>query len=461
MFPLTSQPSISVMHTNKLRNLVFLTSCIRMKFREALVGQNPAVSRSEFKRIVLTAYLTIVCMAVSLIYTTVDVMHDVYYATPSYAVLFTMSIVSLFLIRSRNHRAGKISLMITVNMVVFWAALNDPFETGTFMFFIPTGIGSFAILAFHDRLIGISLASFTTMLFLLAFFSDLQPIPYTRPGDDYIMISFILNYFISLTISVLIVYFLMNLNRLSENELIQKEELASQRNAALRKVNDELDRFVYSVSHDLRSPLSSILGLTNLARKTTDPAELDNILSMIQGRVAAQDHFISEIIDYSKNERAAVASEKIQLSNLVDDIINSLKFNPNADKIKFENLISKSAIVKCDKVRLTVILNNLVGNAIKYHDLKKQHCFIQLSYALNENCLQVKDNGVGIAAEHQFKIFDMFYRGSDRSTGSGLGLFITKEAVGKINATIQVASLPGEGSTFSVFLPESAIVKDS
>ena len=432
-----------------------------MKFREALVGQNPAVSRSEFKRVVLTAYLTIVCMAVSLIYTAVDVTHDVYYATPSYAVLFVMSIVSLFLIRSRNHRAGKISLMITVNMVVFWAALNDPFETGTFMFFIPTGIGSFAILAFHDRLIGISLASFTTLLFLLAFFSDLQPITYTRPGDDYITISFILNYFISLTISVLIVYFLMNLNRLSENELIQKEELASQKNAALRKVNDELDRFVYSVSHDLRSPLSSILGLTNLARKTKDPIELENILIMIQGRVAAQDHFISEIIDYSKNERASVSSEKILLHDLGDDIINSLKFNPNADKINFENLIPKSAIVKTDKVRLTVILNNLVGNAIKYHDLKKQHCFIQLSYAQVENCLQVKDNGVGIAAEHQVKIFDMFYRGSDRSTGSGLGLFITKEAVGKINATIQVTSLPGEGSTFSVFLPVSAIVKDS
>ncbi|HYG02604.1 MAG TPA: HAMP domain-containing sensor histidine kinase [Chryseosolibacter sp.] len=430
-----------------------------MKFRELLIGRNPIDSRSEFKRVVLTAYLSLICMAVALIYTAVDLLHDVYYAMPSYAVLFLMSVVSVFLFRSKNYRAGKVCLMITVNMVVFWAALNDPFETGTFMFFIPTGIGSFAILAFHDRVIGITLASFTTLLFLLAFFSDLQPVHYTRPEDDYITISFILNYFISLTISVLIVYFLMNLNRDSENELIKKEAIATQKNAELQKVNDELDRFVYSVSHDLRSPLSSILGLTNLARKTPDPVELDNILVMIQGRVAAQDHFISEIIDYSKNERAEISSETTLLHKLIDDIVNALKFNPNADKIKFENLVPEDILVKTDKVRLSVILNNLIGNAIKYHDLKKRSCFIQVVFSPSEHCIQVKDNGIGIDVEHQQKIFDMFYRGSDRSTGSGLGLFITKEAASKINATISVASAPGEGSTFSVYLPESARVK--
>ena len=128
------------------------------------------------------------------------------------------------------------------------------------MFFIPAGIGGFAILAFKDHKAGLAMIAFTTALFLLAYFGGIQ-IEAKRPSETYIKISFVFNYFISTIISVLSVYFLMNLNKQSEEELIRKENFASQKNSELQKVNEALDRFVYSVSHDLRSPLSSILGL--------------------------------------------------------------------------------------------------------------------------------------------------------------------------------------------------------
>lgn len=423
-----------------------------MSFRNLIIGKKFIANTSEYKRVALTGYLSVVCVAVSLIYTFVDISHEVYYSLPSYIVLFSMPIIAILLLRSGNYKSAKVSLMISVNMVVFWAALNDPFETGTFMFFIPTGIGSFAVLGFHDRVTGIFLAAMTTILFILAYFSDLQPVAISRPSETYITLSFVLNYFISLTISVLVVYFLMNLNRHSEKELIQKEAIANQQNAELRKVNNELDRFVYSVSHDLRSPLSSILGLTNLAKKTKDPAELNEILNMIQGRVTAQDHFIREIIDYSRNERSDIVAEPVHLHRLVDEVIASLKYNPNADQITFRQQIPPDAIVEADKIRLSVILHNLIGNAIKYHDLKKPDCYIEISYMENPPAISVKDNGIGIPAEHQERIFDMFYRGSDRSTGSGLGLFITKEAVNKMHGSIRVESRSGEGSNFIVHL---------
>ena len=275
--------------------------------------------------------------------------------------------------------AAKISLLVGINLVVFWSALNDPFETGVFLFFIPAGIGAFAILAFRDHRAGLAMIALTTALFLLAYFGDIQ-IEAERPSDTYIKISFVFNYFISTIISVLSVYFLMNLNKQSEDELIRKENFASQKNAELQKVNEALDRFVYSVSHDLRSPLSSILGLINLANLTKDPNELVQIIKMIQGRVLAQDNFIREIIDYSRNARTETVVEPLNLKKQVDEVIDTLKFDGLADKIEFRIKIAEDCTIISDKIRLTVILSNLIGNAIKYHNLTKENPFIEIRF---------------------------------------------------------------------------------
>jgi signal transduction histidine kinase len=401
----------------------------------------------------LTGYLSIIAVAVSIVYTALDLLNEVYFSLPAYAVLLLIPLISLWLIRKKHYKAAKVLLMTSSNLVVFWAAIHDPFETGAFLFFIPAGIGSFAILSFEDQKTGIALAVFTTLLFFLAYFADLKPPDVTKPSEEYIRISFVFNYIISITISVLVVYFLINLNKASELELIRKENFANQKNTELQKVNDELDRFVYSVSHDLRSPLSSILGLTNLARLTRDPQELDEILLMIKGRVNAQEHFIREIIDYSRNERTEIAAEPVNLKRLIDDVIEALKFNENADSIDFRNNVKEDWSLISDRIRLTIILSNLIANAIKYHDLKAG-AFIEVGYRNDDKAVYVKDNGSGILPEHREKIFQMFYRGSDRSTGSGLGLFITKEAVAKLKGTIEVESVHGEGSTFTVYLPK-------
>ena len=392
-------------------------------------------------------------MVVAIVYTLLDLSSEVYYALPNYIILFSLPAVSIFLIRRKEHMTAKILLMASVNLVVFFSAVNDPFETGVFLFFIPTGIGLFAILEFKDRKVGLLLTLFSLILFLLAYFGDLRPAYVERPSQLYIQTSLIFNYAISLTISVLIVYFLMGLNRRSENDLIEKEKLANRKNKELQKVNDELDRFVYSVSHDLRSPLSSILGLTNIAKKTSDKQELDLLLTMIQGRVEAQDHFIKEIIDYSRNARTDSRLETISLKELVDEILMALKFS-SPGQIEFRNLVPDQTQLRSDKTRVSVILNNLISNAIKYHNFTKDHLFIEIGFDGANRKIYVKDNGIGIKEEHCEKIFNMFFRGSDRSTGSGLGLFITKEAVEKIGAKIDVQSVYGEGSLFTVTFPQ-------
>lgn len=343
--------------------------------------------------------------------------------------------------------------MASANLVVFWICLIDPFETGAFLFFIPAGIGAFAVLGFSESKTGLMMAVFSALLFLIAYTSGFRPVPVPDAPPGYLITSFIFNYFVSVTICVLIVFFQMSLNRASEEELLRKEKFANQKNSELKKVNEELDRFVYSVSHDLRSPLSSILGLINIARHTQDRPELEEILDMIQGRVNSQDHFIREIIDYSRNARTETTIERIRVNELVEEIILSLRYHHGADRIDFRNTVPSELVVHSDKIRLRVILSNLIGNAIKYHDLKKEEPFIEVRADVEEHALIVEDNGSGMTPEHRERIFHMFYRASDQSTGSGLGLFITQEAVVKLDGAIKVSSTHGKGSTFTVLLP--------
>jgi signal transduction histidine kinase len=426
------------------------------KLRNLFLGKDTIASRAEYKRLMLTSYMSLTCIGVAIFYAIIDFVNQVYYAFPAYAVLFIMPTLTLLLLRNRRYKPAKIVLMLSSNLVVFWSAVNDPFETGAFMFFIPAGIGSFAILSVDDYETGFGLAALTVFLFFFAYFGNLHLVNAPRPSEAYITISFVVNYFISLTISVLAIFFLMNLNEHSENELIKKEMLANEKNAELMKVNAELDRFVYSVSHDLRSPLSSILGLTNLAQKTTDRAELDQILEMIRGRINTQDNFIRDIIDYARNARTEISTEPVILDQLVDEVFSSLQFNTHAEKITFKKNIPTNTLLKYDRIRLSIILSNLVSNAIKYHDIRKPTPYIEVGYREGENILYVRDNGIGIMQEHIDKIFNMFYRGSDRSSGSGLGLFITREAVIKLGGSIRVQSIYGEGSIFSIYFNNKA-----
>jgi signal transduction histidine kinase len=123
--------------------------------------------------------------------------------------------------------------------------------------------------------------------------------------------------------------------------------------------------------------------------------------------------------------------------------------------IEFINEIPEDFCFTNDNARLRVILSNLIANAIRYHDQRKEFRFIRVSVeqSLNTLSIKVQDNGQGISSEYQTKIFDMFFRGNESSQGSGLGLYIVKETLAKLSASIVLSSEPKEGSTFSINLP--------
>jgi PAS domain S-box-containing protein len=229
-------------------------------------------------------------------------------------------------------------------------------------------------------------------------------------------------------------------------------------NEELKKSNMELDKFVYSVSHDLRAPLSSILGLVEFSEtETTDPAVLEDYGS-IKKSVKKLDGFIQDILDYSRNSRLEIRKEKINFTEVLSDVTNNLKFMSQArGNVDIRIDIQDGPDFYTDKSRVSIILNNLVSNAIRYHNAKDNNPYVKISVASNEHEVNiiVIDNGIGIDRKYHEKIFDMFYRVSKKSVGSGLGLYIVKETVERLNGSLRLESEPGIGTTFTIIIPNA------
>jgi PAS domain S-box-containing protein len=231
------------------------------------------------------------------------------------------------------------------------------------------------------------------------------------------------------------------------------EEEILLKNIQLAKTNEELDRFVYSASHDMRAPLSSLLGLINISEKTNNIEELHAYLEMMKGRIKTMEGFIKEVTDYSRNTRLDLVLEKIDLEVVIREVAQNLSDMTGRVRIEFD--FPEQIILLTDPSRLKVILNNLISNAYKYHRFDQADPYISFSARRNHNRVVIKiaDNGSGIEPDYHQKIFEMFFRASIKSEGSGLGLYIVKETLQKMNGTIWVESTPGKGSAFTFAIP--------
>lgn len=226
-------------------------------------------------------------------------------------------------------------------------------------------------------------------------------------------------------------------------------------NKALLKANDELDRFVYSASHDMRAPLSTLLGLIEVIRMTDDPSEYDRYFKMMIRRIGEMEGFITEITDYSRNTRLPLDLVQVDLHDLVNKCIESFHTLADQSNVALINEVTPKLQFKSDPTRLKVVLNNLLANAIKYNNQSSDNKYVKISAMQDKEILhiRVEDNGAGIGKEHQDKIFDMFFRAADDSSGSGLGLYIVKETITKLGGSIDFESALRQGTAFTITLP--------
>ncbi len=209
----------------------------------------------------------------------------------------------------------------------------------------------------------------------------------------------------------------MTKDKKNDIELIKKNE-------ELKILNEELDTFVYRSSHDLRAPLTSVLGLSSLIENETDLHKIYYLNFLIKESVERLLKVTDDMADYSRNSRTQIQEEMVSFSELIDEATLSHHFMENFHRLKIKvDIQVPEKTVWLDKKRISILINNSLSNAIKYQDTNKEYSFLNITIKLEDTALKLifEDNGVGIAEEYHDKIFEMFYRANAYSLGSGLG----------------------------------------
>ncbi|MDH5366630.1 MAG: PAS domain-containing sensor histidine kinase [Cyclobacteriaceae bacterium] len=218
--------------------------------------------------------------------------------------------------------------------------------------------------------------------------------------------------------------------------------------------NEELDNFVYKVSHDLRSPLSSTLGLVHLANLEESDDNLRQYIELIGDRISQLDRFIGDVLSHSKNLKVELIYTKINFKEIIEEKFSELDYLHGANMMS-KNVNTQGQEFYGDKWRISEVFRNLISNAIKYMNRKTDNAFVNVDINITPKKASIvfSDNGIGISSSTLPKIFDMFYRATDISEGSGIGLYIVKNAINKMGGKIKLESEQGKGTTFKITLP--------
>ncbi|MFN8415900.1 MAG: HAMP domain-containing sensor histidine kinase [Cytophagaceae bacterium] len=248
-------------------------------------------------------------------------------------------------------------------------------------------------------------------------------------------------------------FFTFTLNKELEKRKESERQLQLQ-NEALLKSNTELDSFVYRVSHDLRSPICTAMGLINLSKKSDSIQEVQQYLLLQENGLKRLDQFIINILDYSKNIHTSVAPEKIDFDSLIDTALSDYQ-SENKNQIRVIKNFMLDYPFSNDLVRVKIIINNLISNAIKFQRPNEENPFIEINIRTNISnaIITIRDNGIGIHDDFKKDIYKMFFRANSTNTGSGLGLYIVHDSIQKLNAKIDFTSINNQGTTFTIDIP--------
>ena len=240
-------------------------------------------------------------------------------------------------------------------------------------------------------------------------------------------------------------------------DLLKANEDLDKANKSLSRVNDELDNFIYKTSHDIRGPLASLKGICSVAlMDVKDPLALDYLskLDVSSGRLNV---ILTRLLIVNQINNAIVGTEPIDFNGIVDDVILLEKKKGLPARVQIKRDIQPDIDFQSDKDLVRIILENLIDNAIKFHnDSERIQPFVHIKIGMNGNkevVAQVIDNGIGIAEAKPDKIFQMFSRASERSGTGGIGLYLSKLATEKLGGHIQLRTSPEGYTEFYVSFP--------
>lgn len=229
------------------------------------------------------------------------------------------------------------------------------------------------------------------------------------------------------------------------------------KNQELQEVNDQLQKFIYSASHDMRAPLASIKGVLKVASMEEHSEKAKEHFGLIERSALRLDDYVQNIIHFYQNAQTETSFKEVDLRETVDAIVKQYRGYENTSDIQINVEIISSGVFQTDDYRWRIILGNLLSNAIQYQDENKHERKIDINIIQNSEkaVLRFEENGVGMSTETLQQVRDML-AGSERKTlGSGLGLYLIREAVRRLSGIIKVESVQGSGVAVTIEIPNA------
>ncbi len=227
------------------------------------------------------------------------------------------------------------------------------------------------------------------------------------------------------------------------------------KNEKLAKLHSEMNKFVYSLSHELRGPLMSIAGVAKLAKMELDNPKTLEYFDMIESSTGKLDDYIFKMLDFYRSTKIDHKISLIDFEEIMGQQMKAYeeKFGLEDFDIKVE--VKQDQKFLCDDSKIRVILNNLFSNCVQFQAEDKDEKFIRLSIETNESeaTIIIEDNGIGIDDKYIQDVFNLFTRAAQQNVGTGLGLYMVREAVVQLGGDINIDSKLGEGTKVTVTLP--------
>jgi two-component system, sensor histidine kinase and response regulator len=233
-----------------------------------------------------------------------------------------------------------------------------------------------------------------------------------------------------------------------------RQEL-KEKNIKLQKLHSEMNQFVYSLSHELRGPLMSISGVSKLAKMEVQDPYIIDYFEMIDSATVKLDDFIYKMLDFYRSTKIDHKISKINFKDLVSQQMEAYQAKFDLKDFNIEVAINQNSNFFSDESKLRVILNNLFSNSVQFqkNDSGPKEIKLVIEVEDSEALICVEDNGIGIDEKHHDEVFNLFMRATQKNVGTGLGLYMVKEAVEQMGGKIDLESIPNKGTSMRVTLP--------
>jgi signal transduction histidine kinase len=228
-----------------------------------------------------------------------------------------------------------------------------------------------------------------------------------------------------------------------------------QKETGKAEVHKIIEKFIYSCSHDLRAPISTIQGLVRIAEYYPNHEETHKCMEMIEACTQKMDKVIRSLEEYMINAQRETQKEEVDGSELIEQVVDQYEEQLTGKGIKVLTELNIAAPWVTDRHSAYQIVKHLFANAVTFSDAEKteRKILIRINATKYNSSIEVIDNGLGIADGDQERIFDVFFRGSSQSEGMGMGLFLVNHISQKISAKLTFNSIPKMGSCFRVSIP--------